>query len=173
MFLLLSTFMNCYVWMIYSKSLIKNGNALLYIVNSVGLYVDLFYLCVYVCHATDSKKRLVYRVAVTGLFSVVAIVVVAVFCFHSRDHRVVFVGIIADVFSIIMYASHLAIWTRKSVEYMHFWLSFAVLCNGICWTVYALLEFNIFILVASGVGAIYGAIQLCLLLLPWRKRRTE
>ncbi|KAK8661941.1 hypothetical protein V6N13_091529 [Hibiscus sabdariffa] len=119
------------------------------------------------------KFQLVYRVAVTGLFSVVAIVVVAVFCFHSRYHRVVFVGIIVDVFSIIMYASHLAIWTRKSVEYMHFWLSFAVLCNGICWTVYALLEFNIFILVASGVGAIYGAIQLCLLLLPWRQRRTE
>ncbi|KAK8589736.1 hypothetical protein V6N13_088556 [Hibiscus sabdariffa] len=85
-------------------------------------------------------------------------------CFHS--HRVVFLGIIADASSVIVYASHLAIWrkvfTTKSVEYMHFWSSLAVLSNGVCWTIYAILQFDIFILVSSGVGAILGAIELSL-----------
>ncbi|KAK8589126.1 hypothetical protein V6N13_087993 [Hibiscus sabdariffa] len=77
-------------------------------------------------------------------------------CLHSR--RVLFMRIVADVFDIIMYASPLTIWkkvvTTRSVEYMPFWLSLAVLCNGIYWTIYAL------VLVSNGVGAIFGAIQL-------------
>ncbi|KAK8712375.1 hypothetical protein V6N13_147615 [Hibiscus sabdariffa] len=82
-------------------------------------------------------------------------------CLHSR--RALFMRIVADVSDIVLYASPLTIWkkvvTTKSVEYMPFWLSLAVLCNGIYWTIYALVQFDIFILVSNGVGAIFGAIQ--------------
>ncbi|KAL4352267.1 hypothetical protein GQ457_06G022210 [Hibiscus cannabinus] len=110
----------------------------------------------------------------------------AMLCLHSR--RALFMRIVADVSDIVLYASPLTIWkkvvTTKSVEYMPFWLSLAVLCNGIYWTIYALVQFDIFILVkkmikedlychycnnnnndvdhlqvSNGVGAIFGAIQ--------------
>ncbi|KAK9019971.1 hypothetical protein V6N11_054472 [Hibiscus sabdariffa] len=51
------------------------------------------------------------------------------------------------VFDVVMYASPLAIWknvvSTRSVEDMPFWLSFAVLSNGMYWTVYALVQFDI------------------------------
>ncbi|KAE8677992.1 Cyclophilin 38 isoform 1 [Hibiscus syriacus] len=90
------------------------------------------------------------------------LVAVAMLCLHS--HRVLFEGIIADVFNVIMYALPLAIWKKvfdtRSVEYMPFWLSLAGLSNGVCWTIYALIQFEIFILVSNGLGSILGAIQL-------------
>lgn len=80
----------------------------------------------------------------------------------------------------------------KSVKYMPFWLSLVAFLNGVCWTSYALLKFDIFITVTqcfpayisnssyffyfsyhhpdevtveqipNGLGAIFGFLQLLL-----------
>ncbi|XP_039016237.1 bidirectional sugar transporter SWEET5-like [Hibiscus syriacus] len=152
----LGTVMNCLIWMFYGLPIVKNDNILVLTINSVGLAIELIYLSVYAVYANDRKKR-VRTSVLTGI-----LVAVAMLCLHS--HRVLFVGIIADVFNIIMYGLPLAIWKKvfdtKSVEYMPFWLSLAGFSNGICWTIYALIQFDIFILVSNGLGSILGAIQL-------------
>ncbi|KAM6549912.1 hypothetical protein CsatB_021588 [Cannabis sativa] len=50
----------------------------------------------------------------------------------------------------------------KSVEYMPFYLSLTNFLNGSCWTAYALIKFDIYVLVSNGLGAISGAVQLIL-----------
>ncbi|XP_021820046.1 bidirectional sugar transporter SWEET4-like [Prunus avium] len=76
------------------------------------------------------------------------------------------VGIVCDIFNIIMYGSPLTIMAKviktKSVKYMPFYLSLTNFLNGCCWTAYALIKFDIYMLVSNGLGAVSGAIQLIL-----------
>ncbi|KAG4202805.1 hypothetical protein ERO13_A05G359700v2 [Gossypium hirsutum] len=159
----LCTVLNCIFWMFYGLPIVKKDNILVLTINSVGLVIELLYLTVYVVYANDRKKRLrVAHILLAEAALTVAIVLIAMLCFDK--HRSLFVGIIADVFNIIMYAAPLGIWkkviTTKSVEYMPFWLSVAGLSNGICWTIYGLIPFDLFLLVSNGLGAIFGVIQL-------------
>ncbi|PON43787.1 SWEET sugar transporter [Trema orientale] len=50
----------------------------------------------------------------------------------------------------------------KSVEYMPFFLSLTNFLNGSVWTAYALIKFDIYVLVSNGLGALSGALQLIL-----------
>ncbi|KAE8717782.1 Bidirectional sugar transporter SWEET6b [Hibiscus syriacus] len=159
----LCTVMNCVIWMFYGLPIVKKDNILVLTINSVGLVIELLYLTVYVVYANDRKKRV--RVGCILLCeAVLTIILVTVAMLWLHSHRVLFVGITADIFNIIMYAVPLAIWKKvydtKSVEYMPFWLSLAGLSNGICWTIYGLLQFDIFILVSNGLGSVFGAVQL-------------
>uniref|UniRef100_A0A2N9EDD8 Bidirectional sugar transporter SWEET n=1 Tax=Fagus sylvatica TaxID=28930 RepID=A0A2N9EDD8_FAGSY len=52
--------------------------------------------------------------------------------------------------------------TTKSVEYMPFYLSLTNFLNGCIWTAYALIKFDIYVLVSNGIGALSGAAQLIL-----------
>ncbi|KAK3410165.1 hypothetical protein EUGRSUZ_J02190 [Eucalyptus grandis] len=73
-----------------------------------------------------------------------------------------------------MYSSPLTIMkkviTTKSVEYMPFYLSLANFLNGCVWTAYALIKFDIFVLVSNGLGALSGVVQL--ILYGWYFRST-
>ncbi|KAJ6965689.1 bidirectional sugar transporter SWEET4-like [Populus alba x Populus x berolinensis] len=66
----------------------------------------------------------------------------------------------------MMYASPLTIVkkvvTTKSVEFMPLSLSLANFLNGCVWTAYALIRFDIFMLVSNGIGAFFGFLQLVL-----------
>ncbi|KAL2892370.1 Bidirectional sugar transporter SWEET6b, partial [Bienertia sinuspersici] len=50
----------------------------------------------------------------------------------------------------------------KSVEFMPLSLSLAGLLNGAIWSAYALIKFDLYILIGNGVGALLGCIQLIL-----------
>ncbi|KAI4983703.1 hypothetical protein ZWY2020_025569 [Hordeum vulgare] len=72
----------------------------------------------------------------------------------------VFYGILCVIFGSAMYASPLAIMGKviktKSVEYMPFFLSLVSFLNGVCWTSYALIKFNLYI--ANGLDALFGLV---------------
>ncbi|KAL4367129.1 hypothetical protein GQ457_05G018330 [Hibiscus cannabinus] len=160
----LCTVMNCIIWCFYGLPIVKKDNFLVLTINAIGLVIEFFYLTVYVIYANNRKKRLhVALVLIVEAIMTVVIVLVAVYGL-SPKHRTLFVGIVADIFNIVMYASPLAIWkkviTTRSVEYMPFWLSVAGFCNGVCWTIYGLLPVDIFILISNGLGAFFGFIQL-------------
>ncbi|CAB4280816.1 unnamed protein product [Prunus armeniaca] len=61
----------------------------------------------------------------------------------------------------------------KSVKYMPFYLSLASLLNGVVWVVYALLKFDINMLIPNGLGAISGVIQLILYATFYRTTRWD
>ncbi|BAU01047.1 hypothetical protein VIGAN_11020100 [Vigna angularis var. angularis] len=86
---------------------------------------------------------------------------------HGTTRRSLIVGIICDVFNVMMYVSPLTIMAKviktKSVKYMPFWLSLANFLNGVCWTTYALIHpFDIYVLISNSIGAVSGLVQLIL-----------
>ncbi|KAL4379692.1 hypothetical protein GQ457_02G020210 [Hibiscus cannabinus] len=160
----LCTVMNCILWCFYGLPIVKKDNLLVLTINAIGLVIELLYLTVYVIYANDRKKRLIVAYVLIGEAGLaVAVVLVAMFAFNG-SHRTLFVGVLSDIFNIVMYASPLAIWRKvistKSVEYMPFWLSVAGFSNGVCWTIYGFLPIDIFILISNGLGAIFGFMQL-------------
>uniref|UniRef100_A0A0E0EFS9 Bidirectional sugar transporter SWEET n=1 Tax=Oryza meridionalis TaxID=40149 RepID=A0A0E0EFS9_9ORYZ len=72
----------------------------------------------------------------------------------------------------IMYSSPLTIMSQvvktKSVEYMPLLLSVVSFLNGLCWTSYALIRFDIFITIPNGLGVLFAAVQLILYIIYYR-----
>ncbi|XP_057425665.1 bidirectional sugar transporter SWEET4-like [Lotus japonicus] len=93
-------------------------------------------------------------------------------CYHQLRYEHLSVsgmfGVLSDILNIMMYASPLTIMPKvlrtKSVKYMPFWLSVATFLNGVCWTIYALINspINIYVLISGSFGTISGIVQLIL-----------
>ncbi|GAY35885.1 hypothetical protein CUMW_278890 [Citrus unshiu] len=134
--------LNCMFWILYGLPVVHPGSTLVITIN-----------------ATVVGLGLLAEVIFVGVIAIITFL-----AFHTHTSRSMFVGILCDIFNIIMYASPLTIWhkviTTKSVEYMPFFLSLANFANGCIWTAYALIKLDIYILVSNGLGAILGFIQL-------------
>ncbi|KAL5796952.1 hypothetical protein ACOSQ2_001772 [Xanthoceras sorbifolium] len=161
----IATCLNCMFWILYGLPVVHPDSTLVVTINSVGLVLELIYLtifCIY-DHQNKGRKKVVLGLLVEVVF--VGIVAVITFtCFHTHVKRSLVVGVICDVFNIIMYASPLSIVkkviTTKSVEYMPFFLSLAGFANGAIWTAYALIKLDLYILISNGLGTVFGLIQL-------------
>ncbi|PHU18137.1 hypothetical protein BC332_13832 [Capsicum chinense] len=88
---------------------------------------------------------------------------------HTNASRSMVVGVIATIFGICMYGLPLSIMLKviktKRAEYLPKMLSIACFLNGICWSIYALLRFDPYILTGSGVGALLAFVQLVLIVI--------
>ncbi|PON43789.1 SWEET sugar transporter [Trema orientale] len=162
----LATVMNCMLWVFYGLPFVHPDSILVVTINSFGLLLELIYLAIFFFYATNrGRKKIVYwLLGEIAFFAVVA--VVALLAFHGTKQRSLFVGILCDIFNIIMYSSPLTIMMKvintKSVEYMPFFLSLTNFLNGSIWTAYALIKFDIYVLVSNLLGVLSGALQLIL-----------
>ncbi|KAM6573510.1 hypothetical protein CsatA_017590 [Cannabis sativa] len=162
----LATVLNCALWIFYGMPFIHPDSLLVVTINSVGLVLELIYLTIFFIYATTEGRRKVVRWLFFELVFFGGVVALGLLVFHGTTRRSLFVGILCDIFNIIMYTSPLTIMSKviktKSVEYMPFYLSLTNFLNGSCWTAYALIKLDIYVLVSNGLGAISGAVQLIL-----------
>ncbi|KAJ4729196.1 Bidirectional sugar transporter SWEET [Melia azedarach] len=161
----IATCLNCMLWIFYGLPVIHPDSTLVVTINAVGLVLELIYLSIFCWYDRQKKGRKVVALGLSGEVIFVAIVaMIALLAFHTHKTRSMFVGILCDIFNIIMYGSPLTIWHKviktKSVEYMPFFLSLANFSNGCIWTAYALIKLDYYILISNGLGAILGLIQL-------------
>ncbi|CAK9161332.1 unnamed protein product [Ilex paraguariensis] len=161
-----ATVLNCLLWIFYGLPFVTPDQALVVVINSIGLALELIYLTVFFIY-TDSKRRCRIIICLTTeVVFFAAIVLATLLGFHIHHRRNMFVGLFCVIFGIIMYASPLTkMWDvirTKSVEYMPFWLSVASFCNGAIWLTYALIKFDLYIMIGNGVGALFGLSQLIL-----------
>ncbi|KAL8161392.1 hypothetical protein V2J09_012881 [Rumex salicifolius] len=161
-----ATILNCMLWIFYGLPVIHPHSTLIITINGVGLALEVAYMSIYFYY-TDKKKRIhILLFILAELVFVGGLAAIAINLFHTHASRSNFVGGFCTFFGILMYASPLtAMWNvikTKSVEYMPFFLSLAGFLNGICWTAYALIEFDLYVLIGNGVGAFLAAIQLTL-----------
>ncbi|KAG2710367.1 hypothetical protein I3760_04G023700 [Carya illinoinensis] len=170
----IATVLNCLFWIFYGMPFVHPDSLLVVTINSVGLALELIYLAIFYAYAAGQKngrKKVLIGLAGEVVF-VVLIVVITMLALHTHKNRSMMVGIICDIFNIIMYVSPLTIMkqviTTKSVKYMPFSLSLANFLNGCVWTAYALIKFDIYILVSNGIGAVSGAAQLILYAVYYR-----
>ncbi|CAN0904366.1 Putative bidirectional sugar transporter SWEET7d [Linum grandiflorum] len=158
--------MNCMTWVLYGTPFITPNSILVITINGIGLGIELIYLSIFVYYDRKNKGRKKVLYGILGeVILLAAIALIAKLAFHTQRNRNLFVGVFADIFNIIMYASPLAVMNKvrktKSVEYMPLWLSVANLCNGSIWTAYAFIKvFDPFLLVSNGLGAIFAVFQL-------------
>ncbi|KAH9684104.1 Bidirectional sugar transporter SWEET [Citrus sinensis] len=157
--------LNCMFWILYGLPVVHPDSTLVITINAVGLALELIYLSIFCLYDRQKRGRRVVGLGILAEVIFVGVIAIITFlAFHTHTSRSMFVGILCDIFNIIMYASPLTIWhkviTTKSVEYMPFFLSLANFANGCIWTAYALIKLDIYILVSNGLGAILGFIQL-------------
>ncbi|XP_022150118.1 bidirectional sugar transporter SWEET4 [Momordica charantia] len=162
----IATVLNCMCWIFYGMPFVHPDSTLIVTINGVGLVLELIYLAVFCFYASPKGRKKVGIFLVCEVIFVAILALATLFLFHGTKDRSMVVGIVCDVFNIIMYASPLTIMTKviktKSVKYMPFTLSLANFLNGCVWTAYALIKFDIYVLVSNGLGAISGSLQLLL-----------
>ncbi|XP_057994919.1 bidirectional sugar transporter SWEET5-like [Hevea brasiliensis] len=143
------------------------------------------------CFYGHLQRRIAIALTVEVIF-VAVVILISIVALSTPKKRAMFVGILCIILNIIMYVSPLTVMVRflvcsacniihyylvnkilffllqrmviktKSVKYMPFFLSLASLCNGIIWVVYALLKFDLNVVLPNGLGAISGLIQIIL-----------
>ncbi|XP_039116472.1 bidirectional sugar transporter SWEET6b-like [Dioscorea cayenensis subsp. rotundata] len=162
----LATLMNCALWVFYGMPFVHPKSLLIVTINGFGLVVEAFYIIM--CFIFSKRKL---RMKMLGIFLVevafVAIVILVVMlAFHTHELRTKFVGSLCVIFGAIMYGAPLSVMKlvirTKSVKYMPFFLSFAGFLNGIDWTIYGFIHFDIFVVLPNGIGALLGLAQLIL-----------
>ncbi|OIW12404.1 hypothetical protein TanjilG_04153 [Lupinus angustifolius] len=163
----LATVLNCAFWVFYGLPFVHPNSLLVLSINAVGLGFEFIYLTIFYVYApTKGRKKVLLFLLIEGIFFA-AVVLITMLVLHGTYKRSLVVGIICDVFNVMMYASPLTIMAKviksKSVKYMPFWLSLANFLNGVCWTTYALIHpFDIYVLISNSIGAFSGLIQLTL-----------
>ncbi|XP_057443543.1 bidirectional sugar transporter SWEET6b-like [Lotus japonicus] len=163
----LATVMNCAFWVFYAMPFVHPHNILVVTINSIGLLFEVFYLTMFWIYATNGGRRKVLLILLGELIFFAAVVLTILMAVHGTHLRSLVVGIICDIFNILMYVSPLTVMAEvirtKSVKYMPFSLSLANLLNGVCWTIYSLIHpFDLFILISNSVGVFSGVVQLIL-----------
>jgi solute carrier family 50 protein (sugar transporter) len=162
----LATLLNCMLWTFYGLPLVHPHSMLVVTINGIGLAIEAIYLITYFVYA-PSKKRL-RMLAVLGVEAVfmAALVLSVLLGAHTHETRSLIVGILCAIAGSAMYASPMTVIRTvvrtKSVEYMPIYLSLVGLLNGICWTFYALIKFDVFITIPNGLGVLFSVAQILL-----------
>ncbi|KAF7107374.1 hypothetical protein CFC21_108006 [Triticum aestivum] len=162
----LATLMNCLLWFFYGLPVVHPNSTLVLTINGIGLVIEGAYIIMFIIYAAKNTRwKMLGVLAIEAAFmaAVVAGVLVGA---HTHEKRSMIVGILCVIFGSIMYASPLTIMGKvirtKSVEYMPFFLSLVNFLNGLCWTGYALIKFDIYITIPNALGTIFGLVQLIL-----------
>ncbi|PIA34817.1 hypothetical protein AQUCO_03700238v1 [Aquilegia coerulea] len=182
----LATLLNCMFWVLYGLPIVHPHSMLVITINGTGFAIELTYVLLFIFNS-EGKNRL--RVVVMLLIEIVMVGIVGILVInlaHTYERRSLIVGSICIVFGTMMYVAPLSVMklviTTKSVEYMPFFLSFASFANGICWTTYALIKFDINITIPNGIGTFLALLQLILYatfykstqrIMAERKRKAE
>lgn len=161
-----ATLANCLLWVLYGIPLVHPHSFLVITINGTGVVLELIYLTMFIVYSPKNDKVKVVKALglVFVLFAAVAVLTLTVF--HTHERRSLFVGLLAVVFCTGMYAAPLSVMklviATKSVKYMPLSLSLTGLANGIVWTAYALIRFDIFVTIPNGIGTLLGIAQLIL-----------
>nr|XP_048327587.1 bidirectional sugar transporter SWEET6b-like [Ziziphus jujuba var. spinosa] len=158
--------LNCLFWMLYGMPFVHPNSLLVLTVTPPGLLLEFIYISIFFVYAPNNgRKKIVVGLGIVFIFNA-NVVAITLLTLHEAKIRSFMVGMLCDIFNLMMYISPLTIMAKvintKSVKYMPFYLSLANFLNGASWTSSALIKFDIYVLVSNGLAAISGAIQLIL-----------
>ncbi|XP_019054543.1 PREDICTED: bidirectional sugar transporter SWEET4-like [Nelumbo nucifera] len=162
----LATLLNCMLWIVYGLPPVHPHSILVITINGAGFIIELAYVFLFLLYSDRRKRIRILAMMLVEFAFVGAIAVLVLTLAHTHDRRSLIVGSFCVFFGTLMYAAPLSIMklviTTKSVEYMPFFLSLASFANGVCWTIYALVHFDLFIIIPNGLGTLLGLAQLIL-----------
>ncbi|KAK8959005.1 Bidirectional sugar transporter SWEET4 [Platanthera guangdongensis] len=173
----LATLLNCLLWVVYGIPVVHPNSTLVVTINGAGTAIELVYIGLFLAFS-GGKQRL--RVLALFAAEVVFVAVVAglvIVLLPTHERRSLVVGIICIFFGTLMYVAPLAVMKlviqTKSVEYMPLFLSLASFFNGVCWTTYALLRFDLFITIPNSLGILFCLAQLLLHIIYYKSTKEQ
>ncbi|KAK8953966.1 Bidirectional sugar transporter SWEET4 [Platanthera zijinensis] len=181
-----ATLLNCMLWMVYGLPIVHPNSTLVLTINAAGTAIELCYVILYLVFS-DGPKRMKALLLFLGDLAIVGTVsaIVLIF-FHTHERRSLIVGILCVIFCIIMYLAPLTVMfvtlvstvqssviKTKSVEYMPLSLSVASFFNGLCWTIYALIRFDLYITIPNTLGLLFSITQLVLHVLYYKSTKMQ
>lgn len=167
------TILNCALWVLYGLPIVKPNSILVSTINGIGLGIEIIYTLIFLIFCKDRKTllRLVGLILLISSFFA-AVTLATLLKFHDHKKRYTTIGTICIIFNVFMYASPLSIMRKvireKSVKYMPLYLSLAMFGNGLIWTAYGAIHFDINLVLPNGLGAGLGACQLLLYAIYYR-----
>ncbi|XP_052489926.1 bidirectional sugar transporter SWEET4 [Gossypium raimondii] len=170
-----ATILNCAMWVFYGLPIVHPDSLLIITINGVGLVIEGVFVTIFFIFSNNKKRKRICFYLLIEIIFMVAVVLITLLVFQTTQKRSMFVGILAIVFNIGMYTSPLTVMRMviktKSVKYMPFSLSLFNFLNGVVWVIYALLKFDINVLIPNGLGTLSGLVQL--ILYAWFYRTTK
>ncbi|XP_060181403.1 bidirectional sugar transporter SWEET1-like [Lycium barbarum] len=159
------TFLNCLVSEWYCLPFITSGNIPVATINGAGAAIELVYVLIFFLYAPNKQKGKILAMFFLVLLAFAGTALVSVLVFHGKNRKL-FCDTAATIFSIVMYGSPMSIIRlvirTKSVEFMPFFLSSAVVIPCSCWFIYAMLGIDPLIGISTGVGLGLEIVQLIL-----------
>ncbi|XP_049349275.1 bidirectional sugar transporter SWEET14-like [Solanum verrucosum] len=155
------------LWIYYA--FLKPDTTLLITINSVGCFIQTFYICFFLFYATKKAKmdtmKLLLSMNVVGL----GLIILLTQFFAKGSSRAQIVGWICLIFSFCVFVAPLGVLRQvirtKSVEYMPFQLSFFLTLSAVMWFFYGLLRKDYNIAIPNVLGFSLGVIQMTLYLI--------
>uniref|UniRef100_A0ACD5YTQ0 Uncharacterized protein n=1 Tax=Avena sativa TaxID=4498 RepID=A0ACD5YTQ0_AVESA len=162
----LATLLNCMMWVLYGLPLVHPNSMLVITINGTGMAIELTYIALFLAYSAGAARRRVLLILIAEVAFVLAVAALVLNLAHGHTKRSMVVGILCVLFGTGMYAAPLSVMKMvietKSVEYMPLFLSLASLVNGICWTAYALIKFDLYITIPNGLGVMFAIGQVIL-----------
>ncbi|KAI9079750.1 hypothetical protein K1719_038371 [Acacia pycnantha] len=153
------------LWIFYAY--IKTGEFLIITINSVGCFIEIIYLVIYVTYCPKKARVFTLRMILLLNFGGMCIIILLTHLLSKeRAARIKLLGWICVVFSISVFVAPLSIIRvvirTKSVEFMPFSLSLLLTISAMMWLAYGVLLKDIFISLPNLVGIAFGTIQMVL-----------
>ncbi|XWS37466.1 hypothetical protein CRYUN_Cryun19dG0045400 [Craigia yunnanensis] len=172
-----ATVLNCMMWVFYGLPIVHPDSLLIITINGIGLFIELIYVTIFLIFSQGKKRRKILIYLLIEVIFMAIVIFITLFFLHTTERRSMFIGIMAVIFNIGMYASPLTVMRMviqtKSVKYMPFSLSLFNFLNGVIWVIYAILIFDPYVLIPNGLGSLSGLVQLILYATYYRTTRWD
>ncbi|XP_020706043.1 bidirectional sugar transporter SWEET4-like [Dendrobium catenatum] len=172
-----ATLLNCMLWMLYGLPIVHPNSTLVLTINCAGAAIEICYVILYLVFSNGPKRFKAMLLFLGDLVFVAVVAVIVLIVFHTHERRSLVVGILCVIFCIIMYLAPLSVMKMviqtKSVEYMPLSLSVASFLNGLCWTIYALIRFDLYITIPNVLGLLFSITQLVLQALYYKSTKRQ
>ncbi|KAL9243156.1 hypothetical protein vseg_017080 [Gypsophila vaccaria] len=168
----IATILNCAMWVLYGLPFVHPNNILVVTINGIGLGIEIIYVSIFFAYSSWGKRKKIIIAVLIEIAFFLVVFFITTKALHTIKTRTIFVGALCVAFNVIMYFSPLTVMRMviktKSVKYMPFWLSVANFLNGACWTAYACIKFDPWMVIPNGLGTLSGVIQLLLYALYYK-----
>lgn len=172
-----ATLMNCMLWVVYGLPVVHPHSTLVITINGSGTAIELSYILLYLIFSGGGRRLKAFLLLVGALAFVAVVAALALSLLHTHERRTLVVGVLCVIFCVMMYLSPLSIMRMviqtKSVEFMPLSLSVASFFNGLCWTIYALIRFDLFITIPNCLGLVFSTAQLVLFAVYYKSTKRQ
>ncbi|XP_010925963.1 bidirectional sugar transporter SWEET4 [Elaeis guineensis] len=162
----LATLLNCMMWVVYGLPMVHPHSILVITINGSGVIIELSFVILFLLYSQRGKRLMVLAMLLGEIAFVGVVALLVLTLTHTYERRSLIVGVICVFLCAMMYASPLSVMKMviqtRSVEFMPPFLSLASFFNGTCWTAYALIRFDPYIVIPNSLGAIFAVAQLIL-----------